>query len=180
MEQSEAQDILRKLRAELTEANATVAAAQRRVAALDKLVEGYVELFPGLASPESTGQTHAETDERPKGQDAVLKVMESIEFKGRYWTVSAMVEELTRRDWLPESKGDPGNAVRTALDRLATSGGLVHKGRGEHGVVFYYEGEGYPSPRFAGERSDPNPWPRPVIAPRRLDSVGEEAQVAGE
>lgn len=81
----------------------------------------------------------------------MLKVLESIDFKGRYWTVTAMVEELTRRDWLPESKGDPSNAVRTALDRLAEKEPRVHKGRGGRGaVVWYWQGEGMSLPRFAG------------------------------
>jgi hypothetical protein len=154
MEQSEARDILRKLRTELTAAEEAVAAGQRRAAALAKLVDGYVELFPDLAHDDAQDTDEGE-DERgvPRGQEAVRRVMESIEFRGRYWTVTAMVQALEQRGWLPRNtKGDPAAAVRTALDRLSVKeGSRVHKGRGRTGtVVFYYEGEGYPPPQFEG------------------------------
>ena len=153
MEQNQARDILRSLRSELAEANAVVAAAQRRVATLEKLVAGYVELFPDLADPEPGEVGEPPVEERhPRGQDAVLKVMQSIEHKNAYWTVPKMVAELDRRGWQPETKGNPANAVRTALDRLAERDERVKKGRGGHGhVVWYWQGEGYPPPRFAGD-----------------------------
>jgi hypothetical protein len=153
MEQTEAWEILRKLRGELAEANGIVAAAQRRVAALDKLVEGYLELFPGLAStpPPEADQAGSNGDgEKRRGQDAVISIMEIIENKGRYWTVKAMVDALAERDWLPDSKGNPANAVRTALDRLAEKDPRVHKGLGSNTVVWYFQGDGYSPPRFVG------------------------------
>ncbi len=156
MEQSEARRAVEVLRRELAEAQAVVASAQRRAAALDKLVEGYLELFPGLAEPDPNGTADSGAEKAPRGQDAVLKVMESIESKGRYWTLAAMVDALTKHGWLPESKGKPANAIRTALDRLAERDDRVHKGRGSTGtVVWYWQGEGYPPPRFAGDESTP-------------------------
>ncbi len=153
MEQSEARRAVEALRRELAEAQAVVAGAQRRAAALDKLVEGYLELFPGLADPSSSAEG---AEKAPRGQDAVLRIMESIENKGRYWTLPAMVDALTKHGWLPESKGNPANAVRTALDRLAERDDRVHKGRGSTGtVVWYWQGDGYPPPRFAGDKSTP-------------------------
>ncbi|HEX6422779.1 MAG TPA: hypothetical protein VFZ79_04825 [Acidimicrobiales bacterium] len=151
MDEIEARHILRSLRRELADAEATVAAAQHRVGALQKLVSGYVELFPALAAPDATAPPDEVT--KPRGQEAVLKVMESPEFRGRYWTVTAMTDALSERAWLPESN-TPGNAVRTALDRLAEKEPRVHKGPGSHGVVWYWQGDGMQPPRFAGERTD--------------------------
>ena len=158
MEQSEARKILLQLRRELTETQAVVEAAQRRTAALNKIVDGYIELFPELATLPAEMETSGghsklvEISGKPRGQDAVQRIMASIEYKGRYWTVSAMVHEMEQRDWLPESKGDPANAVRTALDRLAERDERVHKGRGSTGtIVWYWQGDGYPPPRFAGD-----------------------------
>jgi hypothetical protein len=174
MEQSEARDILQKLRAELAEAHGVVEAAQRRVAALDKLVEGYIELFPELATSPAAAHTSnghpnlIEVGGKPRGQDAVQRIMESIESKGRYWTVTAMVHEMDTRGWLPKTKGDPANAVRVALDRLAERRpDRVRKGPGSTGtLVWYWQGEGYPPPRFAGDHplSD---WPDLVAAGRQ-------------
>jgi hypothetical protein len=165
MEQTEAREILHRLRAELVEARGVVEAAQRRVAVLDRLVEGYIELFPELAETPAghTDDAHSivsEVGTTPRGQDAVLRIMESIETKGRYWTVTAMTHEMDTRGWLPKSKGDPANAVRVALDRLAEREQRVHKGRGSTGtLVWYWQGEGYPPPRFAGDHPQDD-WPK--------------------
>lgn len=153
MEQSEARRAVEALRRELAEAQVVVTSAQRRVASLEKLVEGYLELFPGLTEPASR---EAGVEKAPRGQDAVLRIMESIGNKGRYWTVTAVVSALADHGWLPESRGNPANAVRTALDRLAERDERVHKGRGSKGtVVWYWQGDGYPPPRFAGDDSAP-------------------------
>jgi hypothetical protein len=159
MDQNEAGAILRTLRSELLEAKRIVGAAQRREAALEKLVSGYLELFPDLATEATVDATpnghEPESGERkPRGQEAVLRILSSIEWKGRYWTLSAMTQALAERGWLPETKsdtGNPENAVRTALTRLVESNDRVSKGRGATGTfVYYYRHDGMPEPVFSG------------------------------
>jgi hypothetical protein len=149
MDEFEVREIFRTLRRELAEAEATLAAAEHRVAALETLVSGYVDLFPALASIEAAAPDEVT---RPRGQEAVLRIMQLPEFKGRYWTVTAMTDALRERDWLPHSN-TPANAVRTSLDRLAEKEPQVHKGPGSHGVVWYWQGDGMQPPRFSGDHA---------------------------
>jgi hypothetical protein len=168
MDQLEAAEILRKLRKEHAEAAEALSASQRRLGALAKVIEGYLELFPSLAQP--SGDSVAaipEDDGRPRGQDAVMQVLESIENRGRYWTVGQMVEELARRGWLPDSRGgDPGNAVRAALARAADSSDRVHKGRGRTGtIVYFFQHDGMEPPHFVGPQPGGPPPPRRLAKP---------------
>jgi hypothetical protein len=155
VDENQAREILKSLRQEADEAQQAVVNAQVRVAALGKLIEGYCELFPGLAKDvrriavEQAEATDAVPD-RPTGQEAVLRVLSDITYRGRYWSPSMMVDELEGRGWSPRSD-NPVNAVRTALTRLAESDARVLKGRGEHGIVYYFAGEGAPTPNFRGE-----------------------------
>jgi len=173
MDQAQAAQILHSLRAEATEARRTVADAEKRAAALDKLIEGYVELFPALAAesePEASpdqvtlylanGRTLSYID-KPKGQEAVLRVLQATECRGRFWSVGEMTKELERRDWSPQPRNpnnpdfDPAGAVRSALDRVAEADPEhVYKHKGRNGVIWFYRHEGMAAPNFAaGERS---------------------------
>ncbi len=139
MERTEAERTLASLRGE-------VVATERRLAALGKLVEGYIELFPDLADSQvavPSSPEWAEPDNRPKGQEAVRRVM--MESPGQWFTVPYMLAELRRRDWLPESD-EPGNAVRASLTRLVVDP-QFQKGRGAKtgAVTFAYK------PHFADD-----------------------------
>lgn len=153
MDQEEARNILLSLRRELAGTRDVIEAAQRRANSLEKLVGGYIELFPGLSGDAPSPEQMVDEDARPKGQEAILKVMEDYEFKGRYWTVAQMVDELSARGWMPESRGNPANAIRTALGRVYESNkDRVYKGQGRTGaLVYFYRHPGAPEPHFAGE-----------------------------
>jgi hypothetical protein len=129
MERTEAVRILNALRAELVE-------TERRGAALRKLVDGYVELFPDLADPIHANAV-AESETRPKGREAVRLVL--MESPGQWFTLPYMLDELQRRGWLPESN-EPGNAVRAALTRLVTDPDFQKQREHKSGaVVFAYK-----------------------------------------
>ncbi len=128
MDESEARRILRTLRSELGEALLAVQAAERRASALNKLVEGYVELFPALTEEDGTEKVVSPEADRPRGQHAVRQVL--TENPGRWYTVRLMTRELGERGWLPDSD-QPENAVRTALTRIAETDPLVRRGVGE-------------------------------------------------
>ncbi len=141
MDEPIVRQIVGDLRSELADAKADRLEADRRVRALTKLIEGYVDLFPSVAKPTDApaivGGGDIEIDEdkdRPRGQEAVRQVMEGS--PGKWWTVGAMVWELDHRGWLPDS-GTPANAVRTAMDRVVVSEAAVKKDRGKSGAVVY-------------------------------------------
>lgn len=122
MDRTEAAKILTTLQHELTQAD-------QRVAALNKLIEGYRELFPDLEADDSPGEVVADDPDRPRGVEAVVRVLQ--ESPGKWFTVRLMTKELEQRQWLPTS-ADPESAVRAALAR-AHAGDEVHidKGRGK-------------------------------------------------
>jgi hypothetical protein len=124
--QAEARRILTTLRDELVEAEAAVVAAEKRVSALTKLINGYVELFPDLGEDASIGD--AGSDGRPRGVEAVRRVM--MESPGKWFTVKLMTSELRSREWLPES-ANPESAVRTSLTRAFESSDDIQKDRGK-------------------------------------------------
>ncbi len=129
MDRKEARRTLESLRDE-------VAATEKRLAALQKLVEGYLELFPELTDDAPTNSAAAATNEtnRPKGQEAVRQVM--MESPGKWFTVPLMLEELRKRGWLPETD-EPGPAVRASLTRTLADP-RFRKGRGQKtGAVTY-------------------------------------------
>jgi hypothetical protein len=162
MDEAQAADILETLRAELAEAIQSIVAAQKRAASLEKLIQGYVELFPALAPVQhvyaSDFLTMSETAtvsvlRPPRGKDAILKVLQAPEYRGRYWTVSQLTDELIQRGWTPESD-QPVNAVRTTLTRVTETDHRVHRGRGANNhIVWYYQHEDMPPPHFEGERA---------------------------
>lgn len=145
MHESEARRILNSLRSEFEQERAAEEAAKRRAAALQKLIDGYIELFPGLADHAPPPASFNHEEERPRGQEAVRRVMRQS--PGKWFTVKLMAGELQRRGWLPDSE-QPINAVRTALDRLAEADPHVGKGMGEktRSVTFRWTQEAVASP----------------------------------
>ena len=96
--------------------------ATRRAAGLQKIVAGYMEMFPELeeyvgAIVKSLTESQAAPSEQgqPKGAEAVWRILQGL--PGELVLVSELVEMLKGRGWLPESD-NPANAVRTALERL--------------------------------------------------------------
>lgn len=176
MNEDEAREIVRGLRSELAAARETVVAARRRADALTKVVEGYLELFPNLAEsirrqgPQAPSETPAaapapkddqapsETTDYPRGQDAVLRILKADEFRGRYWTINQIADELYQRGWPPRARSGEAldrtqglHSVRAAVARLAESG-QVHRGIGDRGhVVFYYQHPGTDPPAFRSQ-----------------------------
>lgn len=176
MNQDEAAEFLRGLRRELITSRQSLEAAQRRIAALQKTMEGLAELFPGLTvkprlvrapvvpDDVSTEATEETPDaDYPRGQDAVARILSADEFRGRYWTIAQVTEELANRGWPPRSRsGEPlsaghaTNAVRSSLARLAESDRHVERGVGRHGnLVYYYRHEGMPPARFSMQEDEP-------------------------
>ncbi len=139
MEEEEAEQSVRQLVIELREARETREDADRRIAGLRKLVEGYLELFPLLDSLITSGDLEDEDDEfgkpiRPRGMDAALTVLK--DFANKWYPVSAVVALLDQRGWMPRSS-NPRNAVRAALERLVETG-AIQKGKATgDGTVIY-------------------------------------------
>jgi hypothetical protein len=136
MNQAEARQILEALRGELESAVAKRTDLEKREAAIRKLIDGYLELFPGLASHQTLMPLPAPVVSlRPRGQEAVLRVMEDS--VGKWWTVGTMVHELEKRGWLPESE-QPANAVRVAMERVVTAASPPYfKDKGASGTVTF-------------------------------------------
>lgn len=133
MERTEAERTLATLRDEVT-------ATERRLGALRKLVEGYLELFPDLAdsaAASAAAAAESQPDGRPKGQEAIRRVL--MESPGKWFTVPYMLEELRRRDWLPDTD-EPGNAIRASLTRVVADP-VFQKSRGAKtgAVTFAYK-----------------------------------------
>jgi hypothetical protein len=143
---------VRQLIIERNEARAEVVAARRRVMGFEMAISGYMQLFPELrrllSQDEGDSDTTVSISDHPRGQAAITEILESLEYRGKYWTVKQMTEELQKRGWEPDSER-PANSVRVALSRLVDSNPRITRGPGEHGnVVFYYQAEGSAPPRF--------------------------------
>jgi hypothetical protein len=117
---------------------------------LNNLIRGYIQLFPefrdlanservvpgaGVEEVTISGRAVGTVDDRPRGQEAVRRVM--VDSPGKWWTVGAMVKELEHRDWLPDTEA-PAPAVRTSMERLAASPHYaITKDKGKSGAVTY-------------------------------------------
>jgi hypothetical protein len=124
--------------------------AQRALAALDKFMSGCVALYPELREQGDDRQGRLIDQPpraipfpsgKPRGQEAVLAVMEDPENAARRWSIHDMTEELARRGWTPESD-NPRGAVRAALNRLAQSEASVLRLKTKDGLMFRYRPTG--------------------------------------
>lgn len=152
MEEFEVEQIIRKLATERESARRQIEVARKRLNGFDMAITGYLQVFPNLRrvveGSESENDPQLIPREHPRGQAAISEILEAVEYRGKYWTVAHMTEELQRRGWEPESE-KPSNSVRVALTRLAESNSRILKGPGEHGhIVYYYHSEDSPPPRF--------------------------------
>lgn len=129
--EAEAGDLVRRLLSQLGAANEEVEAARRKAAAIRKMIEAVVEMFPDLEDdlPEDLDDDHP----RPRGAEAVRRVLEQN--RGTYYTTKAIVALLGQQGWMPQSS-NPSNAVRTAAERLVERG-VVEKDRAADGAVVY-------------------------------------------
>ena len=143
MEYSEVEASVRKLARDRHEQSVLAASASHKAAALAKILAAYVEMFPELeevatevSGDELPGAVAA--DDPPRGAEAVRIVLQD-DTKVTY-LVSEMVDALRNRGWLPDST-NPANAVRAALDRLASDDDSdVHKVRyGDRTVRYVYD-----------------------------------------
>jgi hypothetical protein len=146
MEVDEAREQVRQLSREWLELSQLAQTALRRASGLQKIISGYVEMFPELEDEDdrtvrfvtaraSEAEAAPQTGNAPKGAEAVRLILQdhpNVEFY-----VSELVEMLRERGWLPESD-NPANAVRTALERLhGSSENDISKQRYTNGKVKY-------------------------------------------
>jgi hypothetical protein len=127
MDRAAAEVEVRRLASEWVAQVRAALEAGRQANGLQKILSGYCEMFPDLAAVAeevSGAPIPSFTDDDapapgvPRGAEAVRIVLQ--EMPKVHWYVSEMVENLRDRGWLPDSD-NPANAVRAALDRLASS-----------------------------------------------------------
>jgi hypothetical protein len=153
VEKAEAEEIYAQVRLERAGVLEEMRALERRLRAYDRLLGGYAMLFPELDEhPETENGTvrrvitdppprrRLRSGPPPRGQDAVLAVLQDPKFRGRRWTVGEMTEELFERDWKPDSD-QPNNAVRAALNRLRDTHPRVRRTRSDDGMRYWYVGQ---------------------------------------
>jgi hypothetical protein len=109
----EAKKLLDSLYGELGELQERMREAARQQRAVEKLIDGYEELYPDLSRTEDD----EDEEQAPRGQGAVERLLEGR--PGIWVTTRDVVLGLQRRNWLPESR-DPVAAVRAALERAWT------------------------------------------------------------
>lgn len=140
MDAEQAEPQFRKLVAEWSQQRSLADTATRQAVALDKIIRGYIEMFPQFESvfeDEDFLPLGAESVPTPRGAEAVRLILQSR--PGYNWWVTELVEALRSRDWLPDSD-NPANAVRTALERLlASPESDVTKHKYEGKVVYTYD-----------------------------------------
>lgn len=152
MELIEAEQAVKSLLAERESAKRELEAARKRLNGFEMAITGFLQVFPELqhqlVSPEPGKAPRILNSDQPRGQAAISEILEAPEYRGKFWTVAQMTEELQRRGWEPDSD-KPANSVRVALSRLTESNPRIHKGPGEHGhIVYFYQGEDLLPPRF--------------------------------
>ena len=126
---------------EREEAKDALTSARVTIESARLIIQGILRRFPDLES-EIPGQLLRDSDdwetgdERPRGAEAVLSVLEVNENK--WFSVARMVDELAERGWLPEGSSNPSNATRAALERLVkTKDSHVEKAEAKTGGVIY-------------------------------------------
>jgi hypothetical protein len=137
---------------EFREVQSRVTADLKRRDVLWGLLRGYADLFPefqplvdsvfrrpasvqGRTAQMALGAPAGSVDERPRGQEAVRRVL--ADSPGKWWTVGSVVKEMEHRDWLPDTEA-PMPAIRTALERLASNPQHgVRKDKGKTGAVTF-------------------------------------------
>jgi hypothetical protein len=127
-----ATELVRQLLEQLRDARTAVEESKRRAIGIRKVIDGLVEMFPA-AEDVLPDDFDDGKPPRPRGAEAVLRVI--AEKPGSWYTVTAVVRMLHERGWMPES-ANPGNAVRSALERLVETN-MALKGRSTEGVVIY-------------------------------------------
>ena len=148
-----------ELAAEMTAARELAVANAQQATALQKIIWGYVEMYPELGKLVE-GQMdlpHAPpppTDAgAPRGAEAVRFILQAE--PGYPFYVSEVVDRLRNRGWLPAGSDNPANAIRTALERLVASAeDDVYKGqmRTVQGakVTYTYDPDRAPANQGAG------------------------------
>jgi hypothetical protein len=140
VDETEAEQAVRKLVDELHEARDAKDDAERRIAGLRKLIAGYIELFPLLESIpgegdlDEPGEYGGDTRPRPRGMDAALRVLSDR--AGNWYRVPVIVEMLDNAGWMPRSS-NPRNAVRAALERLVENGAIERANAAADNAVIY-------------------------------------------
>jgi hypothetical protein len=123
----QARELIDQLDREINEGQRVAAEALTRAEGALKAREGILAMFPKLLSPPDGADDPA--DDRPRGQDAVRRIMEDA--PGKWWTVTGLLAELHAREWMPESDS-PANAVRVAVERVVTGDpDRFYKAKGE-------------------------------------------------
>lgn len=79
-------------------------------------LNGLFEMFPELKREFDRVEAD-ENNEPPRGQEAVRRTL--MDFPGRWWTATSLVDELHSRGWQPKSR-DPANAVHVAAERVVS------------------------------------------------------------
>ena len=132
MNRDEATRILKDAVEARREARRAVRQGEATIEGMALVIQGVLRLYPDLESGEEFEWGDPETidgeeDERPRGADAVRTIL--TDMADQWMTIDRVVEELDRRDWLPQSD-NPSNAVRAALERARSqSEGRIEKAR---------------------------------------------------
>ena len=150
MDFDEAKEEVERLGVALVEGRTVALAALRQVHGLQTVIRGYIEMFPDLAEMADGLLTGIPLGEGvPRGADAVRRVLHENPKAHMY--VSAIVEELRDRGWLPDSE-NPANAIRAALERLASNPESdVYKGRLSTNVTYMYDPDRDPAHYYEEE-----------------------------
>jgi hypothetical protein len=119
----------------------------KRVRALTQIVKGLRELATnGGDEPQAERLPDvivevepAEDDDRPRGQEAVRRLMRESD---RAWRPAELIAEIQRKGWIDPAAKTPGAAVRVALRRLVDVGEVVKVEQG----LYRYQDSGVTTP----------------------------------
>src|SRR5438128_1511038 len=112
MQEEEAREQVRRLAADWFYQRATASEAAQQADALQRIIAGYLQVFPHLQEEVDKVTSGQEApllrSDAPRGAEAVRLVLQ--ETPDEVWLVSELLAELRRRDWLPDSE-NPANAI---------------------------------------------------------------------